>query len=94
MSSSRLPANSEILSEPLVLKEEDVVTEAAGDAPNVPTLRVMVLFTCTATGNSGNGVSSMIFMVLVFKLIDYDKSSLLLLKLVDTMEYPHQTFFN
>ena len=66
--------------EALVLQEDDVVTEAADDAPNVLTLRVLVLLTCTASGNSGNSVSSMIVMVLVIECIDYDKRSLLLLQ--------------
>ena len=51
--------------EPLVLQEYDVVTESADDDPNVITLRVLVLLTCKAAGNSGNGISSIIFIVLV-----------------------------
>ena len=65
MSSSVSLANPKLVSEPLVLQEDAVVTEAVNDAPNVLTLRVLVLLTCTAAGNSGNGVYSMIVMVLV-----------------------------
>ena len=54
-----------MVSEPLVLQEDDVVTEAADDAPNVLTIRVLVLLACTAAVNYGNGVPSMVFMVLV-----------------------------
>ena len=65
MSSSISLENSNMASEPLVLQDDSVVPEASEDATNVITLRVMVLFTCTATDNYCNIVSSIIFMVLV-----------------------------
>ena len=67
------------------------MTEATDDAPNVLTLCVLVLLTCTAPGNSGNGVSSVIVMVLVAECIGYDQKSSLLLQSVDTTEYPHMS---
>ena len=75
------------------MKEEDVLIEAVDDAPNVLTLCVLVLLTCTAAGNYGNSVSSVIVMVLVVELIDCDQRSFLLLQSVYTMEYPLQPFF-
>ena len=51
--SSISPANYKMVSEPLVLQEDYVVTEAADDALNILTLRVLVLVTCTAAGNYG-----------------------------------------
>ena len=77
MSLSISIANSKMVPEPLVLQENDVETEAADDYPNILTLCVFVLPTCTAAGNSGNSLSSIIVMVLVVKLIDYDQRSLL-----------------
>ena len=59
--------NSKTLSEPLVLQYDDVVTEAADYSPNALTLCVLVLLTCTDVSDSGNVVSSMIVMVLVFE---------------------------
>ena len=43
-----------MVSEILILQEDAVVAEAANDAPNVLTLHVLVLLTCTATVNSDN----------------------------------------
>ena len=54
-----------MVSEPLVMQDDDVVTEAEDDDPDVITLRVLVLLICTADVNCGNGVSSMIFMVMI-----------------------------
>ena len=68
-----------MVSEPFVLQDDADLTESADDATNLLTLRVLVIITCTSTGNSGNGVASMIVMVMVFELIDYDQRSLLLL---------------
>ena len=48
-------ANSKIIS--FVLQYYYIVTDATGDVPNVLMLRVLVLLTDTATGNSNNGVS-------------------------------------
>ena len=85
VSSSISIYNSKIVSEPLVMKEEDVLIEAVDDAPNVLTLCVLVLLTCTAAGNYGNSVSSVIVMVLVVELIDCDQRSFLLLQSVYTI---------
>ena len=82
--------NSKMVSEPLVMQDDAVVTEAEDDDPDVITLSVLVLLTCTANGIYGNDASSMICMVLIVELIDYDQRSLLLLKSVETMEYPHR----
>ena len=88
MSSSISLANSKMVSEPLVLKEDGVVTEVEDYATNVFTLCVLVLLTCTAASNSTNVLSSIIVMVMVVELIDYDQRSLLIMQSVDTMEYP------
>ena len=67
MYSSISLANYKMVSEPLVMQDDDVVTEVSDDDPDVITLRVLVLLICTADGNYDNGVSSMIFMVMVFE---------------------------
>ena len=43
------------------------MTETEDDSPDVHTLCVLVLLTCTAAGNYGNGISSMMVMVMVFE---------------------------
>ena len=53
-----------MVSEPLVMQEDYVVTEAADHDPNVLMLCVLVLLTCTSTGNYDNGLSLIIVMVL------------------------------
>ena len=49
------------------MQDDAVVTEVSDDDPDVITLRVLVLLICTADGNYDNGVSSIIFMVIVFE---------------------------
>ena len=47
-----------------VMQEDSFVAESANDVPNVLMIRVLVLLIFTATGNSVNGVSSIIVMVM------------------------------
>ena len=62
MSSSISLANPKMGS--FILQDDDVVAEVAYDAHTVLMLHVMIFLICTATGNSDNGVYSMIVMVL------------------------------